>query len=239
MTEHNRTQIRRQRRWLIGLALLFFAPLFVSFYLYYGSGGWRPGNRVNRGDLIDPPRPLPAVSLTRAFAIETVADMPPNPAAATAGASIDTNAGAVGHSVTPARAKAGAVVLKNKWTLLYWGAGDCTARCRTNLYNTRQVRTALNRDMDRVQRVFIADGECCDWQYLDAQHPDLLTVRDTPAAAPVFALLPAVNGIDPATADRVYLIDPLGNLMMSYAPNAKAKGMLEDLKRLLGLSHVG
>jgi hypothetical protein len=37
----------------------------------------------------------------------------------------------------------------------------------------------------------------------------------------------------------VYLIDPLGNLLMSYAPTARPKGMLEDLKRLLGLSHVG
>ena len=36
-----------------------------------------------------------------------------------------------------------------------------------------------------------------------------------------------------------YLIDPLGNLMMSYAPDANAKCMLEDMKRLLGLSHVG
>jgi hypothetical protein len=39
--------------------------------------------------------------------------------------------------------------------------------------------------------------------------------------------------------DRIYLIDPLGNLMMSYRPDANAKGMLEDMKRLLGLSHVG
>jgi hypothetical protein len=239
VTEPDLAHIRRQRRWLIGLALLFFAPLFASFYLYYGSGGWRPGNRVNRGDLIDPPRPLPAVSLTRAFAIKSVDDTPASPAASNSEASIGAKAGAVDHSVTPARTTPAVVVLKDKWTLLYWGAGDCTARCRTNLYNTRQVRTALNRDMDRVQRVYIVDGECCDWQYLDAQQPDLLTVRNTPATASVFALLPAVNGIDPAAADRVYLIDPLGNLMMSYAPDAKAKGMLEDLKRLLGLSHVG
>jgi hypothetical protein len=38
---------------------------------------------------------------------------------------------------------------------------------------------------------------------------------------------------------RIYIVDPLGNLMMSYAPGADAKGMLEDLKRLLKLSHVG
>jgi len=43
----------------------------------------------------------------------------------------------------------------------------------------------------------------------------------------------------PATADRVYLVDPLGNVMMVYPPDGRPKGMLEDLKRLLGLSHVG
>jgi hypothetical protein len=101
------------------------------------------------------------------------------------------------------------------------------------------VRIALNRDMDRVQRVFIAEGDCCDHQFLDAQHPDLVTVRSTRDAVPLLALLPAFDGIAPAVADRVYIIDPLGNLMMSYAPNAKPKGMLQDLKRLLGLSHVG
>ena len=205
MSERTSDHDRRQRRILIGLALFFFAPLAVSFFLYYGSGGWRPGRRVNHGDLITPARPLPEVVLSLAHvAGRTQPDF-----------------------------------LKKKWTLLYWGAGSCSARCRTSLYDTRQVRIALNRDMDRVQRVFIATGECCDWSYLDREHPDLVTVHATPGAEPLLSLLPSVDGIDPASADRVYLIDPLGNLLMSYAPDAQPKGMLQDLKRLLGLSQVG
>lgn len=196
---------RRQRRALIGLAALFFAPLAVSFYLYYGPA-WRPGKHVNHGDLIDPARPLPQLAL---------------PLAGSAASSKRT------------------AVLANRWTLLYVGPGACSAACRTDLYNTRQVRLALNRDMDRVQRVFIATGACCDWPFLEAQHPDLATVRAAPEAGPVLELLPSFNGIAPGAADRIYLIDPLGNLMMSYAPDAKPKGMLTDLKRLLGLSHVG
>ncbi|MDB6082455.1 MAG: hypothetical protein JWN43_336 [Gammaproteobacteria bacterium] len=203
--DRNRAHDRRQRRLLVALALLFFAPLAVSFYLYYGHVGWRPGGRVNRGDLIDPPRPLPEVSLP-----------------------------VVGHE-----AGTKPDFLKGKWTLLYVGPGNCSARCRTDLYNTRQVRIALNRDMDRVQRVFIAQGECCDRRFLEAQHPDLVIVRGIPAAAPLLALLPTVDGIAPAMADRIYVIDPLGNLMLSYSSDANPKGMLEDLKRLLGLSHVG
>lgn len=203
---------RRQRRLLVALASLFFAPLALTFYLYYGSTGWRPGSRVNHGDLIDPPRPLPELSLPLAAGNH------------------DPNAGG-------GRTKAD--FLKGKWTLLYVGPGGCSAVCRSDLYNTRQVRIALNRDMDRVQRVFIAEGDCCDRQFLDTQHPDLVVLRATQEAVPLLRLLPAWQGIAPALADRVYVIDPLGNLMMSYAPDARPKGMLEDLKRLLGLSHVG
>jgi hypothetical protein len=195
---------KRQRRVLIALALLFFAPLGLAFYLYYGHVGWRPGGRVNHGDLIDPPRPMPPVSLPLAAAGVTDPDF-----------------------------------LRHKWTLLYWGPGSCAERCRTNLYNTRQVRVALARDRDRVQRVFVAEGACCDMDFLRAQHPDLITVRATAAALPLLGVLPSIDGESAAAAERIYLIDPLGNLMMSYAPDAKPKGMLEDMKRLLGLSHVG
>ena len=201
---------RRQGRLLVGLALLFFGPLGVSFYLYYGHGSWHPGGRVNAGDLIVPPRPLPSLALPLQSSGETASDF-----------------------------------LRRKWTLLYVQQGPCAEPCRTSLYQTRQVRLALDRDMDRVQRVFIADGDCCDFQFLHEQHPDLIAIRMNPAAAPLLALLPhrgpgsASAGDGDANAQPVYLVDPLGNLMMFYAPDAKPKGMLEDMKRVLRLSHIG
>jgi hypothetical protein len=197
------THDRRQQRLLIGLALMFFAPLGLAFYLYYGRGAWHPAGRVNAGDLIEPPRPMPSLALPLQSFGETAPDF-----------------------------------LRRKWTLLYVERGPCAERCRTALYETRQVRLALDRDMDRVQRVFIADGDCCDFQFLSRQHPDLLAIRMSPAAAPLLALLPR-RGTGDAQARGIYMIDPLGNLLMSYAPDAKPKGMLEDMKRLLRLSHIG
>jgi hypothetical protein len=197
------SQDRRRRRLLYGLAILFYAPLALSFYLYYGSGGWRPGGHVNHGDLVEPPRVLPALALPLADSGTTKPDF-----------------------------------LQHKWTFLYVGAGACAGECRTRLYDTRQVRLALNRDMDRVQRVFLASGDS-DLSTLRAEHPDLITVRMTPAADPLLQALSSAAGAPAQSADRVYLIDPLGNLMMSYAPGIASKGMLEDMKRLLGLSHVG
>ena len=204
MTQDRRAHDRRQRRLLIVLALMFFAPLGLAFYLYYGHGTWHPGGHVNAGDLIQPARPLPSLSLPLWGSGTT-----------------DPN------------------FLKRKWTFLYVAAGPCAEACRTRLYDTRQVRLALDRDMNRVQRVFVADPDCCDARWLHEQHPDLITVRAGAAVAPLLALLPGRDGETLAAAPRVYLIDPLGNLMMSYAADVKAKGMLEDMKRLLRLSSIG
>jgi hypothetical protein len=204
MTQDRGAHDRRQRRLLIVLALMFFAPLGLAFYLYYGHGSWHPGGHVNAGDLIQPAQPLPSLSLPLWDSGTTA----PN-------------------------------FLKRKWTFLYVAAGPCAEACRTRLYDTRQVRLALDRDMDRVQRVFIADPDCCDARWLHEQHPDLITIRAGAAVTPVLALLPGRGGATFAAAPRVYLIDPLGNLMMSYAADAKAKGMLEDMKRLLRLSSIG
>ena len=39
--------------------------------------------------------------------------------------------------------------------------------------------------------------------------------------------------------DRVYIVDPLGNLVMAYESGFDAKGLLKDLRRLLRLSSIG
>jgi hypothetical protein len=212
---------RRQRRILIGLALMFFAPLGLSFYLYYGKS-WRPGGRVNAGELIAPPRPLPALALPLAGTTATTSTSTSTTTSTTTSTSTS--------ETTPQ-------FLKGKWTLLYVQHGRCDDECRRHLYDTRQVRLALDRDMSRVQRVFIGDGDCCDFGELKAAHPDLMVIRASAADEPLLALLPKVSAA--VNAHRVYLIDPLGNAMMFYAPAVKSKGMLEDMKRLLRLSSIG
>jgi hypothetical protein len=212
MIEHT-AHDRRQRRILIGLALMFFAPLGLSFYLYYGKS-WRPGGRVNAGELIAPPRPLPSLALPLAGTTATTST-----------------------STSTSTSETNPQFLNGKWTFLYVQHGRCDDECRRHLYDTRQVRLALDREMTRVQRVFIGDGDCCDFEELKAAHPDLIVIRASPADEPLLALLPTVSAA--VNAHRVYLIDPLGNAMMFYAPAVRSKGMLDDMKRLLRLSSIG
>jgi hypothetical protein len=205
MTVPDATAQRRGRLQFLALAALFFVPLAVAFWLYYGPGTWRPAGDASKGELIDPARPLPAVSLPKADGSPT-----------------------------------GAEFLRGKWSIVYVGDGACDARCRDVLYLTRQSRIALNKDMDRVQRVFLVTDHCCNGEFLTAEHPDLLVVRlQGPDAARLLEPFPAYADGPVGQAGRIYLVDPLGNLLMSYSADAPDKGLLTDVKKLLRLSHIG
>jgi cytochrome oxidase Cu insertion factor (SCO1/SenC/PrrC family) len=205
-TTVNDLRRRRGRRQLLILAAIFFVPLAVAFWLYYGGSGWRPVGGTNKGDLIDPAVPLPAVPLTRADGMRTPADF-----------------------------------LRGSWTVAYLGDGACDERCRKALYLSRQTRVALNKDIDRVQRVFLATGGRVDAAFLAAEHPDLtvVLVGGDPDSQALLAQIPALGGVAPATAGRLYLVDPLGNLMLSYSAASPDKALLTDVKKLLRLSHIG
>ena len=197
--------VRRGRRQLLLLAAIFFVPLAIAFWMYYGPTGWRPSGDASKGDLIDPARPLAALALTTADGGQTPPDF-----------------------------------LRGKWSLVYVGDGLCDDRCRKALYLTRQSRLALSKDMDRVQRVFLVTGRCCDRGFLAQEHPDLIVARvDDDAAAALLEPFPTYGGVPLADAGRIFIVDPLGNLLMSYAPTAPDKALLTDMKKLLRLSHIG
>ena len=59
-----------------------------------------------------------------------------------------------------------------------------------------------------------------------------------PGAAALLATFPTYADA-PGGAGRLYLVDPLGNLMMSYPRQAPDKALLTDIRKLLRLSHIG
>jgi len=136
------------------------------------------------------------------------------------------------------RADAAAVrtaAVRGKWTLLYIGDGACDAACREALYVMRQTRLALNNDMTRVERTFLVTAHCCAREFLSREHAGLVVLdAGSPAAEPLLREFSAAP-----EAHLLYIVDPLGNLVMSYDARTDPHGLLEDLKKLLRLSHIG
>ncbi len=131
--------------------------------------------------------------------------------------------------------------LLDLWTLVYIDTSGCDNICRRNLYKIRQVRLAQGAERSRVQRLFVLTdaGELESLKGALREHPGLNVVTGAPKALERFMAPFELPGQTARRAQRVYLVDPLGNLMMSYPPDADPGGMVEDLERLLKYSRIG
>jgi len=181
----------------------------VIAFWMYYASGWRPAARVNHGVLISPMRSLPLVQLPRVGL--------PAPGAQMRGDSVSATA------------------FRHRWSLVYIGAGSCAESCRQALYVMRQTRLSLNNDMTRVDRVFLVTADCCAPALLGPEHAGLVVLDATgPQAMRLWREFP--------TAGRehlLFIVDPLGNLILSYDARQNPRGLLADLQKLLRLSHIG
>jgi cytochrome oxidase Cu insertion factor (SCO1/SenC/PrrC family) len=126
-------------------------------------------------------------------------------------------------------------VFNEKWTLVYVGNGACDEACRNALYFMRQTRLSLNNEMTRVSRIFLATSQCCNREFLEREHAGLISLDASgPEALDLIAAFPEQD-----RAQSLYIVDPLGNLVMRYDTRDTPKGLLTDLKKLLRLSHIG
>ncbi|MBI5783054.1 MAG: SCO family protein [Gammaproteobacteria bacterium] len=132
--------------------------------------------------------------------------------------------------------------LRGKWTLVTFGSAECLSPCERNLYKMRQAIAAQGENADRAQSVFVVtDGKARDWlHYAIKDYPGLRVMAGPPEAVANLArqfTLPAGGPLD--NLNRIYMVDPLGNLMMSYPADADPSGIRKDLARLLRLSRIG
>jgi len=127
-------------------------------------------------------------------------------------------------------------VLRGSWSLVYLGEKSCAEACTKALAELARVRLALDKDATRVQRVLLHAGDCCAPGFPGPDDQDLLVLGATgPEGEAYLALFPRA----PYDTPSIYVIDPLGNLMMRHAASGSAEGLLKDLERLLRLSSIG
>lgn len=124
---------------------------------------------------------------------------------------------------------------KGKWIMLHVDSGNCEQACSKKLYDMRQLRTAQGKERDRVERVWlITDNEPLD-TVLMREYDGTRMLRVPPA--PLQAWLPVEQGA--TLSDHIYMIDPLGNLMMRFPKDADPNRIKKDLGRLLKASKIG
>ncbi|HJV87951.1 MAG TPA: cytochrome C oxidase subunit I [Noviherbaspirillum sp.] len=124
---------------------------------------------------------------------------------------------------------------RGKWIMLQVSDAECNASCQKKLYDMRQLRLAQGKDMDRIERVWLITDDKPLETMLMREYDGTHLLRVKPAA--LKSWLPAEAGT--TSADHIYMIDPLGNLMMRFPKDADPNKIKKDLAKLLKASRIG
>jgi hypothetical protein len=128
--------------------------------------------------------------------------------------------------------------LTGHWVLLNIVAkAPCDEACLQPLYQTKQLRLMMNKDLTRIRRavLFLTDIDSKSLEQWWQQDQRILRLQATPALANKIRDLigqPPVNG-------WLILMDPMGNLMMKYKPGFDPYDVKKDLGKLLRISQIG
>ena len=178
--------------------LVCAAPVVASYLTYFVI---RPAGRTNYGELITPPRLIPAELVLTDLQGQRV----------------------------------NAASLKGQWLLVVVAGGACDAVCEKQLWAQRQLREALGRDKDRLDKVWLID---------DAATPRPETLQAISQGAPTQVLKASqaalADWLAPASgqglAQHLYVVDPMGNWMMQLPGDPDLARLKRDIDKLLRAS---
>ena len=120
------------------------------------------------------------------------------------------------------------------WAVIYADRGPCAESCQEALYRMRQTRLMLANDMSRVERVFLHGDIAPDTVWIEEEHAGLITLTN-----PGLSQLLEQKRSPESGPGGLYLVDPLGNLVMYFPAALAPEDMVSDIEHLLDLSRIG
>lgn len=132
--------------------------------------------------------------------------------------------------------------IKRNWHLVYLGYGACKEKCRDRLSMMHQSRMAQGKGMSRVRLIYISMDEIEKGQAkeLTSTYSRLSVLTGSDEQLKKIGSLFGAQAIkDIRTDNLIFMIDPLGNLMMKYKDDVRLIGIIKDLEHLLKVSQVG
>lgn len=204
MSEDIEKIMKSNRLTIILVVVLFVSPLVLSWYVFNYTDFIEMRGMSNKGDLIEPARPLGDLAL-----IDPLNDERKDS-------------------------------LFGDWNLVYVSE-SCDKPCMDNVYLMRQIHTSMDKHSLRVQKVLLLTNQATselkekfiEFKGQQIINSDLINVNE------IIEKFRLNVADDPLKMNRIYIVDPLGNLMMHYEPNVNPRDIYKDLKKLLRGSRIG
>ena len=128
-------------------------------------------------------------------------------------------------------------VTNRKWNMIYLAGASCDQACNEALYKIRQVNKAVGKNAYRLRRLIV---------HLDEPDTEFIQLIESeyPEARRLFAdrqtVMSAMQAIEPRPDQHeVYLMDPIGNIMMRFNADMPGKWLIHDLNKLFKVSQIG
>jgi cytochrome oxidase Cu insertion factor (SCO1/SenC/PrrC family) len=127
-----------------------------------------------------------------------------------------------------------------KWRLISFVGKECDQSCESRLYDTRQIHTSLGKDQHRLSRMFIHLEPASESlnKLIDEEHENVIHVNGDVGVIKK-ALGVNIRSDASITNNEIYIMDPMGNVMMRFTQEQPNKEFLYDLKKLLKASQIG
>jgi cytochrome oxidase Cu insertion factor (SCO1/SenC/PrrC family) len=123
--------------------------------------------------------------------------------------------------------------VRGRWVFVTVDSGACDDYCQNKLWKMRQVRLTQGKYLERIERVLLVH---------DAQNVAPGVIKEYEgmwiAGTQGNAILKAFPYRD-LQRNHIYLVDPLGNVVLRYPKDADPSRMKKDLTRLLRVSRIG
>ena len=117
--------------------------------------------------------------------------------------------------------------LQGIWTMVYVSS-RCDDACEKAVTDMKTIRTLMNDDMRRIQRMIIIKDNSTPKN----SDESLIKAKITSEKL--------TQNLKKYTENAIYLIDPIGNIMLYYEPqNIDIRLVIKDLKRLFKYSRIG
>ncbi len=125
-----------------------------------------------------------------------------------------------------------AATLPKKWHIVYYPDNCCDKLCKNVVDHLGQVYKALGKEKPRVDVVVLVDSKQCDIKTNPALHVFVMTEKDIVRVRQAFLKRDM-------TVPSLFIMDPLGNMMMYYPQHQPYRMVYKDMKKLLRISQIG
>lgn len=129
--------------------------------------------------------------------------------------------------------------LYGNWHMMFFMNDRCDKKCEETIYSMRQIKTSFHKDSDRITNLLIHFDRNINAEFKEKIKTHYANFERYYADKEMFNRALGYAGDDLMDKSIIFVVDPIGNVILKYDAGKGAKDIISDIKRLLKASQIG